>query len=128
VASALVHGRLGASELRGEILTTPLVLHLSDSIELIEDDQYNARFPAERFARVIIETSDGQIYDSGPVQPSWDANDPPSDEELRAKFCWLAGEMMPLNLVNELEETIWHCAELIDAKAINHLLTHYEFT
>ena len=122
VAAALVHGRLGASELSGEALTDPLVLHLSDYVESVEDEEYNGRFPAERFARVVIELADGQVYDSGPAQPTWDANAPPTDDELRTKFRWLAGEMLPESRVVELEETIWRCPELADANALNHLL------
>ncbi len=128
VAAALVHGRLGASELSGEALHDPLVLRLSDCVELVEDEGYNGRFPAERFARVVIELADGQVYDSGPSQPTWDADDPPTDDELQAKFRWLAGEMLPEPQVAELEKTIWRCSELTDSAVINHLLNHYEPT
>ena len=106
VAGALVNGRLGASELSGAALHDPLVLRLSDSIELVEDDAYNARFPAERFARVEVEMGDGAVYKSEPSEPTWGPEAPPTDEELRAKFRWLAGEMLPETRVTELEETI----------------------
>ncbi|MCP4425836.1 MAG: MmgE/PrpD family protein, partial [Chloroflexi bacterium] len=115
----LAHGRLGASELSGKALTDPLVLRLSDNIELVEDDAYNARFPAERFARVEVETTAGAIYKSDPVEPGWGPEAPPSDEELRAKFRWLAGEMLPEAHVFELGERIWHCADLADVSVIN---------
>ena len=127
VAAALVNGRLGPSELSGAALHDPLVLRLSDSVELIEDEAYSGRFPAERFARVEVETADGQCYESGPVEPTWGPEAPPSDGELRAKFRWLAGEMFSESHVTELEETIWYAPELTDAGAINHLLTYYEF-
>ena len=71
VAGVLVHGRLGVSELSGAALQDPLVLRLSDCVELVEDEAYNARFPAERFARVEVETTDGQVYKSGPAEPTW---------------------------------------------------------
>jgi 2-methylcitrate dehydratase PrpD len=122
VAAALVHGRLGASELSGSALTDPLVLRLADSIELIENDAYNARFPAERFARVEVEMADGVVYKSEPSEPTWGPEAPPTDDELRAKFRWLAGEMLPKTRVNELEETIWHCPHFADSAFINCLL------
>lgn len=122
VASVLVNGRLGPTELSGEALNDPRVLRLSDCVELVEDEGYNGRFPAQRFARVVIELADGQVYDSGPVQPTWDADSPPTDDELRAKFRWLAGEMLPEPRVAELERTIWRCSELADARVINQLL------
>jgi 2-methylcitrate dehydratase PrpD len=122
VASALVNGRLGASELSGSALTDPLVLRLADSIELIENDAYNARFPAERFARVEVEMADGVVHKSKPSEPTWGPEAPPTNDELRAKFRWLAGEMLPESRVTQLEETIWHCSQLNDANVINHLL------
>ncbi|MFQ5421613.1 MAG: MmgE/PrpD family protein [Anaerolineae bacterium] len=122
VAAALVYGRLGASELSGKALHDPRILKLADSIELIEDEGYNGRFPAERFARVEVEMANGRVYDSGPAEPTWGPEAPPTDDELRAKFCWLAGEMLPKPRVAELEETIWLCYELADANVINQLL------
>ncbi len=123
VAGALVYGRLGAAELSGQALTDRLVLRLSDSIELIEDEAYDGRFPAERFARIEIELADGAVYKSEPSEPAWGPEAPPTDDELRAKFRWLAGEMLPQSRVTELEETIWLSSELADANVINQLLT-----
>ena len=57
VGAALVHGRLMLEELNGDALQHPEVLRLSGLVELIEDDEFNARFPAERLSRVVIENS-----------------------------------------------------------------------
>jgi 2-methylcitrate dehydratase PrpD len=122
VAAMLLHGRLGASELTGAALQDPLVLRLSDCIELIEHAGYNALFPAKRFARVKVEMDQGAVYDSGPIESIWGADDPPSDAALSEKFRWLIAGLLPESRASQLEQTIWDCADLPDAAALNQLL------
>ena len=122
VAATLVHGQLGPAQLSGEALTDPVVLALAGRVELIEEEAYNARFPALRLSRVEIETTDGQYFDSGEVQANWDNTLPPTDEELREKFRWLAQSSLTESRLTELEELIWHCTELSDVSALMKLL------
>jgi 2-methylcitrate dehydratase PrpD len=118
VAAALVHGRLGAAELVGVALSQPETLALADKVELIESEAFNARFPARRFARVELETVEGERYDSGEVEARWNADDPPMDEALRAKFRWLARSRLPQARTAELEALVWNCADLPE---VSHL-------
>ena len=122
LAAALVHGHLGAPELGEPALTDSKILHLSDRIALIEDDQFSLRFPAQRFARVFLETKDGKRYDSGEVEARWDADNPPSDEELKDKFRRLVQEVLPYDRAAELETMIWQCADLPDASYLLDLI------
>ncbi|MBA2755753.1 MAG: MmgE/PrpD family protein [Chloroflexia bacterium] len=115
VAAALVHGQLGLAQLSGAGLGDPDVLRFSDQIELVDDPALSARFPAERIARVRIETAAGKILDSGETAAPWDAATPPTDEELIAKFRWVAGESLTAARVEELIDLIWNCADLADA-------------
>jgi 2-methylcitrate dehydratase PrpD len=114
VAAALVHGRLGLSELTGAGLRDPGVLRLAERVELVDDPEMSARFPAERVARVCIETATGAVLDSGQVEAPWGELAPPTDAELIAKFRWLAGESMPATRADELLDIIWNCADLSD--------------
>ena len=118
LAAALVHGRLGAPELSEAALINSVILQLSDCIELIEDSQFSSQFPAQRFARVIIETKDGERYDSGAVEARWDADNPPSDQELMEKFRWLVNAVLPDDRADELEKMIWQCSDLPDAAGL----------
>ena len=115
LAAALVHDHLGAPELSGAALTDSAVLKLSDRIELFEDNQFSTCFPAQRFARVIIETKDGERYDSGKVEGRWNADDPPSDQELVDKFSRLVQTVLPDDRAAELGQMIWQCPDLPDA-------------
>ncbi len=123
VAGALVHGQLGYEQLNDTALQDPLVLDLAERVELIDDDTFNARFPADRLSRVVIELKDGSTFDSGEVRPLWDLTAPPSDEELRAKFRQLACAHLLQTRADALEEMIWHCADLPNVSDLVDLLT-----
>ena len=122
LAAALVRGQLGASELGAEALTDVRIMQISESIELIENDQFSSRFPARRIARIIIYTRDGERYDSGEVEARWNADNPPSDQELRDKFRWLVDSVLPDKRAVELEKAIWRCQDLPDAASLLDLL------
>jgi len=123
LAAVLVHGRLGVSELSGTALQDPVVLQLCDRVELIEDATFNQRFPAKRFAQVEIETEDGNLFDSGEVEPNWEASNPPSDLELREKFRRLSREQLPDERAAELEQLLWRCEKLPDIIRLLSLVT-----
>jgi len=90
---------------------------------MIEDDTFNQRFPSQRFARVEIETQDGNLFDSGEVEPSWEPSNPPSDLELREKFRRLSRQKLPGERAAELEQLIWRCEELPDLNKLLSLIT-----
>ena len=122
LAAALVRGRLGVHELNEAALMDSENLRLSERVEMIEDDQISARFPAQRIARVVIHTLEKERYDSGEVEARWDAAAPPSDQELRDKFCWLASEVLVDDRVGELARTLWHCHDLTEAAELLNLI------
>jgi 2-methylcitrate dehydratase PrpD len=122
LAAALVFGRLGVSQLSGPALTNPAVLKLSNCVKLIEDEAFSRRFPGKRFARVEIETLEGEVFDSGEVEANWEATNPPTDQALREKFRWLAGEQLPDARVADLEQMLWRCEELSDVDQLLSLI------
>jgi 2-methylcitrate dehydratase PrpD len=122
VAAALVHQQLGPAELSGQGLHHPLVNQLAERVELVEDPDYSARFPAERLAQVQIKTGEGSIFDSGEVEATWGVEDPPSDKALQEKFRWLALSCLLPERVTKLEEAIWRVANLPDVSALGQLL------
>lgn len=118
VAAALVYGKLGGSELTGAALVDPAVLALVDKVVLIEDDTFNAHFPARRFAEVTIITNEGRSYHSPATEARWNSTDPPADEALLTKFRWLATALLSPTVVAELEEALWNCAEATDMSGL----------
>ncbi|KPK05656.1 MAG: hypothetical protein AMJ56_15600, partial [Anaerolineae bacterium SG8_19] len=121
-AAALVHQQLGPAELSGQGLHHPLVNQLAERVELVEDPDYSARFPAERLAQVQIKTGEGSIFDSGEVEATWGVEDPPPDKALQEKFRWLALSCLLPERVTKLEEAIWRVANLPDVSALGQLL------
>ncbi len=122
VAGALVHGQLYLDELSGDNLTHPEVLRLSDAVELIEDEYFNARFPAYRLSRVEIETTDGRLFDSGVVKPLWDLSEQATDDALLDKFRRLAHAYLPTQRADALEQAIWQIEEMVDVMDLIELL------
>lgn len=122
VAATLVHRELGLAQLSGAALRDPLLLRLSDRVELVDDPDLTRRFPAERLARVRIETSGGALVDSGDVRARWDGPALPADGELRAKFLRLAYDGGTGARATALCDMIWHSADLADAASLTALL------
>lgn len=91
VAAALIHGRLGAEEIDGAGLHDPTVLALARRIELVADERFDARFPAERWCAVTVMLDDGTELSSGEVTTRGDAAAPLTDAEVRAKAETLMG-------------------------------------
>ncbi|MSP82346.1 MAG: MmgE/PrpD family protein [Alphaproteobacteria bacterium] len=86
VAAALVHGRLGPEEVTGQGLRHPHVLRVSRATTLAESADYNARFPAERWAHVTITTTDGRSLASRPMTARGDPEAPLPDSDIVDKF------------------------------------------
>jgi len=86
VAAALAHGRLGPHEIAGPGLEDPVAHELVERITVTESDEFNARFPAERLATVLVELDDGAAYESAPTQPRGVPADPMDRAAIVDKF------------------------------------------
>jgi 2-methylcitrate dehydratase PrpD len=115
VAAALVHHQVGAAELYGAGLTDPTVLDLARRVTLIEVPDYNKVFPIDYVSRVVIDTRDGQVLDSGEVRPPWTTLNPPTDDDLHQKFRRLAGLTLPDERVTVLGDVLWGSDRLDNA-------------
>jgi 2-methylcitrate dehydratase PrpD len=123
VASALFYGCLGATELSGAALENPDILRLAESVQLIEDDECNKRFPQQQTARVELELIDGGLLDSGVVFAPWDVMDVhATDDELQDKFHWLVSKHLPQERAHELETLLWQYDDIVNAQTIFPLL------
>ncbi len=86
VAAAVCSRKLGVTEIVGDALRHSEVLRLSDSMQMIEDQQHNQAFPANRYARVRIHTTDGRILESDDHEARGDPEAPLADAEIRSKY------------------------------------------
>jgi 2-methylcitrate dehydratase PrpD len=86
VASALVFGDVGTGSISGASLHDPEVLRLSNSVTTVESAAFEARFPAERWASVVITRHDGTVLRSGPTRPRGDPDRVLDAGESKAKM------------------------------------------
>lgn len=86
LAAILTRGGLGAGDIGGAALADPAILDLSHRIDLVNDPDLAARFPAERLARVTFTLHDGRSLVSAVTPARGDPAAPLSDGEVMAKF------------------------------------------
>ncbi len=86
VAAYLWRGKLGAAEVSGAALKDARILDLSRRVVLTESEEYNHKFPAERWARAIVTLTDGSKLVSPPAVARGNPENPLSDAEIRAKY------------------------------------------
>lgn len=122
LAALLVYDRLGADQLSGRALRDERVLTLAGRVQLIDDPDMSAAFPAKRSARVRITLHSGECFDSGQVQAGWDAEHPPTNEELSRKFSRLVEYQLSAQRAQALQQTIWNCEHLEDVQALTALV------
>jgi 2-methylcitrate dehydratase PrpD len=118
VAAAVVRGRLAPTDVSGAALSDPAILALSDRIQLYEAQDLNARFPAERFARVRFRLKGGHVLASDTTPARGDAERPLSDEEILAKFHELADQPLGIEGARRLQDAIAALARQADARPL----------
>jgi 2-methylcitrate dehydratase PrpD len=107
VAHALRHGSVRLAAFEPEPLKDPATRALMQCINASIDPELDAAFPAQRAARVTIETRDGRRH--AVLQPTrkGDPDAPLSDTELDAKFLELAVPVLGDARARTLLERLW---------------------
>jgi 2-methylcitrate dehydratase PrpD len=125
VACGLVRGRVTVQEIARDGLTDPDVHRMSDRVEMVVDPALEARFPAEALAGVAIELKNGDRFVAGPRPAPGDADDPPSDEALWAKYRELTVPVMGARRAEQLRRRVLDCAQLDGVGKLTELLTRF---
>ena len=86
VSAFLVRGGIGVDEVGPSGLNDPEIQRLSRLFEAVEDDGFNAAFPAQRWARVELHLADGRVLISEDSIANGNAENPLSDQEIDDKF------------------------------------------
>lgn len=122
-AAALVHGKIGLAEIDGPGLHDPMVLALSEGMVLVENEDYSARFPAERWAHAEVTLADGRRFHSDRFPARGDPETPFSDAEVCEKFRHLAGSSLTSEASEELLEVCASVDEEVSTKRLLDLAT-----
>lgn len=107
VAAALVFGQLGAREVSGETFGDPDVARLVAATKVMECDECNANFHADRLGRTVITTTDGRRLDSGIVQAPGEHSNPIGRSGLVEKFHTLAAPVLPDERRAQIEQAVF---------------------
>ena len=126
MACALVHGRVGVSEIAGPGLKNQAVLALSDRVEMSVDPAIEARFPDEALARVIITTSDGRTHAIGPLPAPGDPDSGITFDDLVSKSRCLIDPVADRSHAEHLVETVLGCAGLKTVEPLAECLAGFE--
>lgn len=94
VAAAFVRGTIGVAEITENGLSDPKIIELAKRIEITETDEFNAAFPARRFARVHVHLKDGQVFTSDATQAQGDPENKVSDTVIWDKFRTLTNPVL----------------------------------
>ena len=106
VASIFVHGTVGVAQVTEPGLSDPDTLDLLKRINVRTDAELEANFPAHRFARLTVETTQGQIFESGVHDAAGSLDDPFDRAAILDKFARFAGTTLPQARHRALSEGI----------------------
>jgi 2-methylcitrate dehydratase PrpD len=103
VATVIVRGKVGVSELETSTLQDPDILRISTATQLIDDAHFTAISQGKRWAQVTLELNDGRRITSEPRTPRGDADMPLSDAEISQKFHLFADPVLGEARAQEIE-------------------------
>jgi 2-methylcitrate dehydratase PrpD len=117
VATALTHGSVRFAAFEPDRLGNPATRDLMRRVDVAVDPQLDAAFPAQRAARVAIESRDGRREEF--LQPTriGDPDAPLSDAQLDAKYLELAGPVLGEAKAKELLGRLWRLEALKSLRA-----------
>ncbi len=124
VAAALIDGEVGPKQVLPPRLYNSQILDLADRVHTEVSINFEKMFPSKACAEVVIETHQGKIFNSGPVEAMWEPPDTlPSDSELEEKFHWLVDPVLGQEKTDPLAALIWDLDKMEDLNIlINHCL------
>jgi 2-methylcitrate dehydratase PrpD len=107
VASALTHGSVRLAAFEASRLEDPVTRELMQRIEVAVDPELDAAFPAQRAARITIESRDGRRGEHLQPTRKGDPEAPLSDAELEHKYLELASPVLGEERARELLARLW---------------------
>ena len=94
VAAAIVHGDVGFGQVYEPFLKDPDVLGMMDKLDFETDEVFDRLFPARRFCRAKIETTDGRVFLSDAFEPYGEPGDGIDCAWLADKFRRITGPVL----------------------------------
>ncbi len=105
-AVAMVRGRVEPDDVMEQSFANPETKRLAESITIVESDEYNAAFPANRISSVTLTLKNGQKLTSGDIEALGDPENPVTEDEVKAKFHAYAVPKLGSARANALETAV----------------------
>jgi len=123
VAAALVRGTIGVPEVTEDGLNDARILELAHQVETVETDNFNAAFPARRFARVHLFLKSGEVFSSERTEAQGDPENKVSDDVIWNKFRTLATPILGAAWANRFLKEATALPQKTNAQTIFDQLT-----
>lgn len=111
VATFILHGRIGLEHISGSGLEDAAVADMLSRITVSETERHTARFPAGRWADVVISTTDGRTLISGDVHARGGPEAPLTPQEIEAKYMEFAAPVLGDSRAAEIRDAILSLAD-----------------
>ncbi|MFT7596771.1 MAG: 2-methylcitrate dehydratase PrpD [Paracoccaceae bacterium] len=105
-AVAMVRGRVDPEDVASHNLSDPEILRLSDSMVIVESEDYNAAFPANRIAHATLVLKDGRRLTSPPTEATGDPENPVSMAQVQRKYKAYANPVLGVDRAARIEVAI----------------------
>ncbi len=112
VASAIIYGDFGFTQVMEENLNNPDVIEMMERLEFKVDEKLDERFPVERICRAEIQTFDGNSYVSSECEPRGEAKENVGINWLSDKFYRITGPVLSKQSQDELLKLITQTNDL----------------
>lgn len=122
VANAFIHGDVGSKQVSEKNLNHPDIKDLTEKIKLIYAADLEPLFPKVRPARVIVEMTDGKIYQEEVHLMPGDPENPLSRHDLINKFTRCTADVIDQKSRDKILETVFSLECLTDIRALTGLL------
>ncbi len=121
-AVAMVLGRVSPDDVMEQSFQDPEIKRLAASMKVVENDAYNAAFPANRISSVTLTLKNGDTLTSGDTEALGDPENPVTQEEVRAKFHAYAAPKLGNGRAVALETAIAQLGDGTGLEALQRLI------
>ena len=122
VATALLHGSVTLQSFGQKRLHDQAMRNLMKRIRVVQQPEFEGRYPKTMPTRITIKTEAGKTYMSQIDVPTGHPSSPMSDRDLEAKFRRLAAGRLNRPRIDKLIEYIWNFDRVRDVGTLMPLL------
>jgi len=123
VAASFVDGRFGVEQLSLDRLKDEKIREFSEKrVQLIADEEMDKVFPSKDPAVMCVQTYDGRLIKKRTDFSRGNPECPLSIDEIKGKYYDLAGKVMPMDKLVEIENMVLNLENCNDVKEITDLL------